>query len=261
VGSDDIPEDLVVVRLDGDPEVAARALLDEPPFRLDTIDLHTEEGLEKFLLAVMTRIDHASLERDELVGFAERNHDLMPSVLDETLPLIQRAAGASDETTSVAKFVEYLSVNLRHAADGRPEQINVKSDVLMYLTYVLACQLDNGTITYDGALRYLTNPPHRDRISPLSLAFMVKDYGDAQDRPPIEYLMLIAEEARAVDDVDFAWATFGLVIRLLPAMGSKRTGDFLASLIPYFDARRPADPELDDAIRALQVKDLSPDEF
>jgi hypothetical protein len=44
-------------------------------------------------------------------------------------------------------------------------------------------------------------------------------------------------------------------------MGSKQTGDFLASLIPYFDARRPADPELDDAIRALQVKDLSPDEF
>jgi hypothetical protein len=85
--------------------------------------------------------------------------------------------------------------------------------------YALAQQLSKGKISYREAAAILSKPEHRDRISQLSLVFMLQDYAesiDTRNQPSTEYVLLILECAILSDDAASADAA-SLLLASLPA--------------------------------------------
>jgi hypothetical protein len=173
-GSDDVQ----YVSLEGDPEEIALQLLAPSLWRvpLEQIDLSTQEGQASLLTRFIAMHAKASLEKDEIIRFTERNRASLPFIMDDFLPKLAEAARSSEDGENLARAIEYFLPQVRHAYAGEYDKIDVKSDRLLWLVYVLGQHLAGGKIGYDDAVARLRKPVNRQRISPLSLNFMLVDF-------------------------------------------------------------------------------------
>ncbi|MFP5245518.1 MAG: hypothetical protein ACLGH0_02400 [Thermoanaerobaculia bacterium] len=223
--SSDDPQ-VVYTEVTNDPESMAEQFIatELPRFFLDQIDLDNPMGLAQFLFAVVTRPGRASLEKDEILRFVDRNRKFLSGkdgekVLRHIREAAEEAEKEEGDGASVGKFLDYLYEHLRHAIDGHPERIDVKSDRLLWLVYSCALSADSDKISYKKAVEILRKPEHRQRISTLTLMFMLHDYagtiGEASQPSPL-YLMLIAE-CGMIGDIPPAVTTAIQFLAMMPA--------------------------------------------
>lgn len=225
------------VSLEGDPERIAEQLLAPSLWRvpLDQIDLSTQPGQAQLFTRFIASRGKASLEKDEIIRFTEKNRDSLPFFINDLLPKMVGMMKDTADGQEMAFSVEYFLEQVNYAYRKEYDKINVRSDRLFWLMYVLASQLQSRRIKYDEALTYLRKPEHKQRISPFSLQFMLVDYAEAMDQPnqpSIEMLLLIGEAARLINDVRSAHAGFSLVVRI-------GTGDNPDHLLRFIDELQP----------------------
>lgn len=212
-------DNIRMVSLNGDPERAAEELLAPSLWRvpLDQINLSTEHGKAELLNRFIAYPGKASLEKDEIIRFVERNRDSLPPFIDDVLPKMVQAAKKVKGEDSIAPLIEYFLEQVTHAYKGENDKIDVKSDRLFWLIYVLTTQLNARQIGYDEALAYLKKPNHKQRISSLTLTFMIDEFVELYEtpnQPSIELLMLVGEAARLINNVRVAYMAFSIVLRI-----------------------------------------------
>lgn len=212
------PDDKIV-SLEGTVEEVADALLAPtlPKTFIDEIVLSSEEALGRLFACLMLRKHEASLEKEEIVRFVERNRTYLDAgVLDPVEALIEAAREVEGSETIVA-FWSYFMEQVAHARAGALNRIDIKSDRLFWLVYAAAAQLSDDAITYRDAVALFTKPENRDRISPRTLQFMLFDYVEGigtPHQPPIEYLLLVVECALLSDQHDAARAALSILAGL-----------------------------------------------
>jgi hypothetical protein len=194
------PDDLdfVVIPLETDAESLAEELIRDslPKTFLDEIDISDDQGKGRLFALLMRRRHQASLEKDEILRFVERNEHVLRDGGAELLRLLSDVFAQVDGGDDVGWFFQYFLEQVNAAIEGRPEDINVKSDRLLWLVYALSLKVSSGDLTYDDARATLLKEEHRARISPLSLQFMLQDYAETiggTNESPIEYVMLVVE--------------------------------------------------------------------
>ncbi|HZO47599.1 MAG TPA: hypothetical protein VFB68_17005 [Xanthobacteraceae bacterium] len=231
-----------ILPTDGTPEQLADALIQSslPKVFFDEIDLGTDIGQAQLLAMLFSRPRGASIEKDEIIRFVARNGAHIREFTGKTLPAFREAGIATQGGEGLVAFIDYFGTQVRHAAEGHPERIDIKSDRLLWLIYALALQLDAGKLSYDEALGYLCKPEHSERISSLSLVFMLHDYAESiggATKPSLCYLMLIGEAARLKDFSDAASAAFAVVLRSRDASSGQHLIRYLENQVPYLSKR------------------------
>ena len=100
----------------------------------------------------------------------------------------------------------------------------------------LASQVNSAKQSYDAALDSLQKPIHVDRISPLTIHFMLVDYGDSigsVSQPNLVYLMLIGEAGRIKQIATAASAAFRIVTESTAADEHGNILRFVNNLEPF----------------------------
>lgn len=182
-----------------------------PKTFINEIDISTDEGLSKFLACLMIRRHQAAIEKDEIIEFVNKNK----TALDKgRLAAIKHLFEAAMKTPTVEnekdvelmfKYFQDIIDYIELAYHGKADELNIKSDRLLWLLYAMALQLSSEKLEYFRALEILTQPQNTQRISPLSLMFMLYDYADTigkSNQGPVEYILLIAESALLTNDAD-----------------------------------------------------------
>jgi hypothetical protein len=191
-------DDFIIIPMSDDPEEMAQNMIADslPKTFLYEIDISNEQGLSRLIACLLLRQQQASLEKDELIRFVERNRKALNSGAYKLLTAMAAAGARIQGGENLKFYLEYFNENVGHLLNGHPELVNVKSDRLLWLLWALANSLENSKISYQKALSILAKPDNKERISPLSLGFMYQDYGEtigAENQPSTEYPMLILE--------------------------------------------------------------------
>lgn len=258
-----------IIRSDGTPEQMADDLIKSslPKAFFSDVDLATDIGKAQLLAMFVSRPRGASIEKDEIVSFVNRNKAHMRELMEQLLPHFREAAANIDGGDGIVTFIDYFGTQARHAYAGRPELIDIKSDRLLWLIYALALQLRNGQISYTDALDCLRKPAHFDRISNLSLVFMLRDYAESlgeSSQPDLDYPMLVGEAARLKNLPGAASAAFAIVVRTREAGSGENILRYLDNQLPYLASHRPLDAE-DSAdverIRKRFAAPMKPEDF
>lgn len=185
------------VALTGHPDEIAADLIRPhlPATLLDEIVLTDNESLPRLLAVLITRMGRASIEKDEMIRFVERNraHQLAEAV--DFLRIATDAAGKIDDERTAAYFA-YVRENLEFAVSGEHARMDMRSDRLFWLIYALSTQFESGAIQWKAAVALLQRPETAQRISEHQLVYMVKDWADAIGSPQqmsVILPMLVAE--------------------------------------------------------------------
>lgn len=266
---DDPVDDLQIVSLEGDPEQAAEQLLAPNLWRvpLDQIDLSTETGQALLLARFIGSEGKASLEKDEVIRFTERNRASLPFFLNDLLPKMAASMKATEGGEAMAYLIEYFLKQVNHAYRKEYDQIDIHSDRLFWLIYVLASQLDSRRLSYDEALAYLRKPEHNQRISPRTLRYILRDYAESlnqPNRPAIEMLLLVGEAALMINDERTAFANFGAVLRIGSTNNPDHMLRFIADMQPYLTKAGLLEAEhlaLIARVKARYATEITPDDF
>lgn len=221
------------IGLDGDPEQVAEALIRSslPKTQLDEIDIRDEAGLSRLFACLLLRRHQASLEKDEILRFVDRNRAPLRSGALDLLQKLSEAGTHVEGGEGISQFFDYFATAVSAAIEGRPQDIDIKSDRLLWLLYALGHQLAQGAIGYSPAVSIIRNPQNTNRISPLSLIFMLKDYAESLDtpnQPPIEYLLLILECALISRNVAAVKVTIAILSK---SPAPRDSGSFLDLLV------------------------------
>lgn len=258
----DNPEKLEyeIIGLDGSPEEVAASLIrgSLPKTFIDEIDISTQEGLGRFFACLMLRRNQASLEKDEIIRFVDRNRAALEGGALELLEKLAEVGAKVEDGEELANFFNYVLTQLRAALAGRPQDIDVKSDRLLWLVYALASQVSGGKLPYADALQILSKPEHRQRISSLSLLFMLKDFGESlgeTSQVSTEYVLLIIDCALISGDVPAASAGAAIASKL-PAPRDSRTLVDVFTRARAFLATKADDvlPEIDRALARYRAR-------
>lgn len=210
-------DDVLVVSLEGDADDVAEQLLRPhlPRQRLDQVVVgEGVKGMGDLFAHLMLRPGRASIERDELIAFVERNRRRWTPKTMEILDKVCEAACATDE--EFGHFMDYFITNLRLAVTGNFAHMDMRSDKLFWLIYALSHQLESCKIRYAQARAKLNRDEVRTRISRHQLAYMLHDFAEGMEsphEPSITMLMLILECALIGDHVDAVQAAAGILAR------------------------------------------------
>lgn len=249
----------VVVSLEGQPEQIAEDLIRDslPKTFLDQIDISTEEGKGKLLACLMLRQHQASLEKDEILRFVDRNQGALKAGELKIVRLFAQVGEKVEGGAKLASFFEYFTEQIDAALAGRPQDINVKSDRLLWLLYALAQKLSEKSLRYETALEIISKPAHRDRISPLSLEFMIYDFAEflgTANETPTEYVMLIDECALLSQNVPAVEAATGLLGKINPPTDIKPFLNLMLRARTFLAANGKSIKDVDATITKFQAR-------
>jgi hypothetical protein len=256
------------IPVEGTPEEMAEALIKPslPRAYFDQIDLSATIGMAQMLGMFVSRPPQASLEKDEIIRFVERNRPQMPEFFGKHLATFKKAAVAIGDV-KLTEFIEYFAKQAHCAYLNTPDKIDVKSDRFLWLVYALAAQVDSGRLGYNSALDYLQKPVHYDRISELTLQFMLYDYAESVGKvsqTSLVYVMLIGEAARIKNIPKAAAAAFMVVIRSGRVDKPANMLHFINNLEPFL-LRAGLFSDEDKAaarrIRSRFASDIKPSDF
>lgn len=257
------------ISLEGSPERIAQDLIRSslPKTFLDEIDISTDEGLSRLLACLILRKDQASLEKDELVRFFQRNER---SLRQGRLDVLQAFVAASPNVEGgeeLSRFLEYFMEQIGHLLNRMPEKVNVKSDRLLWLCYALASKIKDGGFTFAQACQTLRKDEHRNCISSLSLVFMLRDFAEAidtQNALGTEYLMMIGECALLSNDSQSLAATFGVLSHYPPIRDGTAWAEFItrcATQLEQANVLRPEDRAFLNKVSARYDAKVNDDDF
>jgi hypothetical protein len=175
--------DADIVSIEGDPDAVAENLIRPhlPEKFLDDVSLDSDEGIAELLWLLIRRMGHASIEKDELIRFVQRNERPLRAKVLKMLPEMAEAAKASDE--KFGEYFDYFHENVQLALAGKTDKINMRSDRLFWLLFALTQQLDSNLITYAKARDLIARPQTTERISEHQLVYMFYDFADALETP------------------------------------------------------------------------------
>ncbi len=195
-----------IVPISGDPEAMAKMLIQDslPRKFLDEVDISNDQGVEELLGRLMQRQYQASLEKDEIIRFTKRNErPLKDGVLKQIADTSHFLAFKQFEEEeggknplAFFKFIDYFLTQVQRALAGNPDEIDVKSDRLLWLIHALGLSVSDSYISYAEGLRILNKQEHRERISHSSIVFFIRVFLDnieAPEQPTTEYLMFVIE--------------------------------------------------------------------
>lgn len=185
-----------VVTIEGDPDKLAQRLMDSslPSKFLDHVSIADDEGCADFIAQLFFRMGKASIEKDELIGFVERNRPHFDKKFMCLLTVAIEAATKTDESTGV--YFSYVSENIRLALARDFEAMDMRSDRLFWLVYALGQLLQSDKIDIAAARSSLARPSVVQRISQHQLLYMIQDFAEVLDspqEPPTTMLLLVGE--------------------------------------------------------------------
>jgi hypothetical protein len=205
------------VSLAGDPEKRAAELVgDVPGGRLDTYRVKTDTDLANVFKALIMRQGFASIERDEIIGFVEKNG----AYANQLVTMLEELASAGEKIEDgekLSRYFSYLAEHIGYACRRQYDKIDVRSDKLFWLIYVLSSQLGSGMLAYDEVLTVLSRPHNRARISSHQLIYMLKDFAEAYgepNQPSPDMLAIIAIAARPADKPTEASAALSICLKV-----------------------------------------------
>jgi len=220
----DPSDQYVSVELSKSPDEIASVLFgsmlpSDPLAKLDLRAAIGDRGLAMLMAALIRRLPQRSLERDEVVAFVERNRAALRregwlDFLIDKLPAVQ----SDDKGAALIDAIRDTAVQMRHALLGRPQDIEVISNRLLYLCIALDMKLGHDGFTHEKAVAYLRRPENRELMSAKAVMFMFADYYrhmDEIDEPRTGYVMLITECA-LLAGVDDALTMATILLRGLP---------------------------------------------
>jgi hypothetical protein len=175
--------DADTVSIEGDPDSVAENLIRShlPEKFLDEVSLDSDEGIAELLWLLIRRMGHASIEKDELIRFVQRNERPLRAKVLKMLPEMAEAAKASDE--KFGEYFDYFHENVQLALAGKTDKMDMRSDRLFWLLFALTQQLDSNLISYAKARDLIARPQTADRISEHQLVYMFYDFADALETP------------------------------------------------------------------------------
>jgi hypothetical protein len=257
------------VEIGDDPEEAALNILapNLPKTRLDEIDISSEAGQAAAIARIMAvNYGKAAVEKDEIIGFVQKNKKHLVFFINNVLqPLIEIMPMVYGDALS--KYTVRILEGLKYADEGKYEKINVQSDKLIWLIYVLAMKLEDGKMNYDEALSYLQKPQNKERISLQTLLFMLNDYlalWDKPNRPALEYLMLMSEAARMINEPPMASASFSVVVKVGEVNTPANLLRFIENLQPFLSHLNKITEEDLASIKRIRnryVREIDPTDF
>jgi hypothetical protein len=234
----------VRIPVSDDPEGMAEMLIQAslPRKFLDQIDISNDQGAYELAACLALRQHQASLEKDEIIRFTKRNERALRA--DALKPLIDAISTSKQVEEKLGKardlFVifEYFVTQVQHVLEGNPNKVDVKSDRLLWLIYALSLSVSAGFISYDKGLRILNKKEHKERISPLSVTFFIKDFIESIEtpqQPGTEYLMFIIECALISNNITYATVGLLLLDRLDPPKEIGPWLDLISRLNTYLE--------------------------
>ena len=154
-----------LVTIDGDPDDLADRLIESslPAKFLDQVSIADERGCADFIAQLFLRMGKASIEKDELIRFVERNRPHFNDAFLHLLKVATEAASNTDESTGV--YFNYVSENILLALKGDVEKMDMRSDRLFWLIYALGELLQSNKIDITVARSSLARPDIVRRIS------------------------------------------------------------------------------------------------
>jgi len=171
------------VSLEGDPDDVAEQLIgDVPGGRLDELRVRGDAGVAVVFKCLMMRRGFASIERDEIIGFVEHNRQCAATLM-KALAAFAEAGSRVEDGEELSHYFGYLCEQFGYAVNGRYESLNVRSDKLFWLIYVLNGQLSSGKIKYEDIRFRLSRPDVKARISSHQLIYMLSDYSESYAKP------------------------------------------------------------------------------
>jgi hypothetical protein len=174
-------------------------------------------ALPLFMAALINRIPQRSLERDEIIQFVEANR----SVLERThwiADLISSLQDADMQDAMVRSLLHTLTP-MQYVLDGRPQDIDVISNRLLYLCVALEMKINARHLSHKEAVDgWLDRESTKKLMSRTALTFMLKDYLENMDEleeSRTGYVMLMAECAMLVNQ-SAALQMAAILLRSLP---------------------------------------------
>jgi hypothetical protein len=240
--------------LEGDPEIVAANLLEEPPGgRLDCIRLRNQQDLAIVIKDLFMRQGHASVERDEIIGFVKSNRAHIPMLLT-TLDAFAEAGDNVEGGAVTGSYFSYLAESFRHAFEGRYDLINVRSDRLFWLIFALSAQLRSKKVGYAEVADHLARPATRARISAHQLQYMLMDYAESYGRPnqpETDMVAVIALAGRVGNLPREAAAALSLALK----MGGFKNGEACARMLEdvYVHLQRVGQANPEDAPKLARL--------
>ncbi|MEU9919646.1 hypothetical protein [Streptomyces sp. NPDC051001] len=194
----------------------------DPLARLDLRGATGERGLALLMAALVHRLSQRSLERDEIVAFVEHNRVTLQrerwlEFLIDKLP----AGRSNDKDAPLLDATRDAAVQMRHALRGRPQDIDVISNRLLYLCIALDMKLGHDGFTYQTAVGHLFRPQTQALMSDAAVMYLFADYYrnmDEIDEPRTGYVMLLTECA-LLADTNSALVMAKILLRGLPPPG------------------------------------------
>jgi hypothetical protein len=258
------------VSLAGPPDdVAANLIAPNSPSKfLDDFILDDANSVAELFVNLMKRMGKASIEKDEMIRFVERNRT---KLLSQVVALLRAASEAAEETDksgteSTRAYFSYVLENIELAANGKHDRMDMRSDRLFWLVYALAHQLDSGSIDWDQARELLRRPATAQRISEHQLIYMIHDWAEALDSPqqaPTTLLMLVCECAMIGGSSAALRGAATIVAKHLVLRHRAATIDLLTRAGAWLSARGDDAADIKAAAQALEKKGrpIGDDEF
>jgi|GEM_PF-5850103 len=239
------PENLKysVISLDGDPEAVAEDLIRDslPKTFFNEIDISTDEGFSQLIACLMLRMHQCSMEKDEIIEFTQKNKLILKERLIPLEEMIKVMKTMNDPgAADMIFFFSYFFEQVNYCLAGKEHLVNIKSDRLLWLLYALASQLASRKISYKKALDILSKPIHRNRISLLSIQFMLKDFAESigtPNTPHTEYLMLVTECGLKINDANAVSAVTAILPKLQLPVQREALQDLLQRSIVFLKTK------------------------
>jgi hypothetical protein len=261
-------DDVTIVPLDQDPESVADQLIADtlPETFLDEIDVGRADGMASFVLVLVSRQHQASIERDELIGFVERNRQILHA--GGFLDAIFAAVGNATTDERVVSYVRSTIDQMRLVLDGHPESVDVVSDRLLWLCVALGMAVERTSFEEADVAHVLSKPQHNQRITPRAVQYLAFDllrtYEKGEAPVTAEYTMVVAVCAIMAADLVSLVTSFAMLMALSPAsdvIGWSRVVEDTAAAIA---AQRPLTSEQEEFLRRVRSRHapgISDDDF
>lgn len=219
-----------MITIEGDPDELAHRLLEPslPSKFLDQVSLADEKGVADFIAQLFLRMGKASIEKDELITFVERNRPHFDGKFMKLLTAATEAATHTDESTGL--YFGYVNENIRLALAYDFERMDMRSDRLFWLVYALTQLLESDKIDIAAARSCLARPDTVQRISRHQLLYMITDFAETLDspqEPPMTMMLLIGECALIGRNA----ASLEIACRILSQHAQRRHDEEIADLV------------------------------
>lgn len=255
-----------VITIEGDPDELAQRLIapDLPSKFLDEVSIADAKGAADFIMQLIRRVSKASIEKDELIRFVERNRPNLDENFMQYLALATEAATRADKSTGL--YFGYVRENIRFALARDFERMDMRSDRLLWLVYALTQLLLANKIDIVAARSCLARPDTVHRISQHQLMYMIEDFVnliDSPQQPSMLMMVLIGECALLGKNVGPLDIACKIVLQAADPHHREETVDLVTRAVEWLRGRGDDTSALSEQLEHLKslTRQIPDDDF